>query len=205
MPDATPKPKRGPISSHLRRTFITGLVFLAPVAVTAGVLYMMFKAVDELLGPYFTKWVGFHIPGLGILATVLLVYVIGLIASNVAGQRLIHMWDAAVTRVPLVRGLYRVTKDVSQAFQSDRRPFRRVVAIEFPRAGLWTLGFVTADVQEGVPVPAGSVYVFVPTTPNPTSGWLILVPESEVRETGYSVDEGMRVIISAGIVGPPPP
>ena len=128
-------------------------MFLVPVAVTAWVLWALFGAIDGFLGPLIAHWVGFRIPGLGILATVLLVYAIGLIASNVAGQRLIHVWDAAVTRVPLVRGLYRVTKEVSQAFQSDRRPFRKVVAVEFPRTGLWTLGFVTADVPPGLPPP----------------------------------------------------
>ena len=132
----SPAPTPGaPVSSHLKRTFGTGLVFLVPVAVTAWVLWALFGAIDGFLGPLIAHWVGFRIPGLGILATVLLVYAIGLIASNVAGQRLIHVWDAAVTRVPLVRGLYRVTKEVSQAFQSDRRPFRKVVAVEFPGRG----------------------------------------------------------------------
>lgn len=192
-----------PLKDHLRRTLLSGLLFLVPMVVTVWVLYTLFTAIDALLGRVITDLTGYHIPGLGLLATLILVYLIGLVASNVAGKRLIGLWDTAMTRVPLVRGVYKVTKEVSQAFSREKRPFRQVVIVEFPRAGLYTLGFVTAQVPGDVRVPPGSVYVFIPTTPNPTSGWLIVVPESEIHPTPYTVDEGMRVIISAGIVGPP--
>lgn len=191
------------LRQHLKRTFVAGLLFLVPLAVTAWVLVAVFQSVDAILGPGLARLTGLEIPGLGLVATLALVYLIGLVASNVAGKRLIGLWDAFVTRVPLVRGLYRVTKEVSEAFGRDKPPFREVVALEFPRKGLWTLGFLTADVPPGGPAEDGSVFVFIPTTPNPTSGWLVLVPKEEVRSTPYSVDEGMRIVISAGIVTPP--
>jgi uncharacterized membrane protein len=188
---------------HLRRTLLSGILLLVPTVATVWVLSTLFRSVDALLGPWLTEWTGREIPGLGFLATFALVYVLGLLASNVVGKRVFALWDQFVTRVPLVRGVYRVTKEVSQAFGSEKKPFREVVAVEFPRKGVWTLGFLTADAPAGSPVPEGSVFVFIPTTPNPTSGWLILVPRAEALPTPYSVDEGMRLIISAGIVGSP--
>ncbi|MFZ5469817.1 MAG: DUF502 domain-containing protein [Myxococcota bacterium] len=196
---------RDPLRTHLRKTMLAGLVFSVPLVVTAWVLVTLFNTVDEWLGPALAKATGWEVPGLGVLVTIALVYALGLFAQNVAGQRLIHLWDSLVTRVPLVRGVYKATKEVSQAFGREQRPFRAVVAAEFPRKGIWTLGFVTADAPAGVAVPKGSVFVFIPTTPNPTSGWLILLPQEELLTTPYSVEEGMRIIISAGIVSPSQP
>jgi uncharacterized membrane protein len=188
---------------HLRTVFSAGLLFLVPLAITLWVLYTVFNLLDSLLGRWLVPLIGFRVPGLGLLATLLLVYLVGLIASDVAGRQLIGLWDSFASRLPLVRSVYKVAKEVSHAFgRRDRRPFRQVVSVEFPRKGLWTLGFLTAEVTAGGPFPEGFVYVFIPTTPNPTSGWLILAPREEVRPMPYSVDEGMRIIISAGIVGP---
>ena len=194
------------VKGHLKRTFGAGLLFLVPVVVTAWVLALIFNAVDSILGPGLSRVTGVRVPGLGLIATLLIVYMIGLFASNVIGKRLIGLWDTMVTRVPLVRGVYRVTKEVSEAFgRRDKRPFRQVVTLEFPRKGLWTLGFLTAEVPAGARLEEESVFVFIPTTPNPTSGWLVLVPKNEVRPTPYTVDEGMRIIVSAGIVTPAAP
>jgi uncharacterized membrane protein len=174
------------LKHHLRRTFVAGLLFLVPATVTLWVLFTVFR-----------------IPGLGLLLTLLIVYGIGLVASNVGGKRILGAMESFVDRLPLARGVYRVVKEVSLAFgQKEKRPFREVVSLEFPRKGIWTLGFLTADVPDRAPAPKGSVYVFVPTTPNPTSGWLLMVPEQSLVRTEYTVDEGMRIVISAGIVGP---
>lgn len=188
---------------HLKRTMVAGLLLLIPAAVTVWVLYAVFSTVDNLLGNFLAFATGFRIPGLGLLLTLLLVYAMGLIASNVGGKRLIAMVESLMDRLPLARGIYRVSKQVSQAFgKREKRPFQKVVALEFPRKGVWTFGFLTAEVPENAPAPKGSVYIFVPTTPNPTSGWLLMVPKDSILSTPYSVDEGMRIIISAGIVSP---
>ena len=195
--------KQPGFSAHLRKTLLSGVLLLVPSVATAWVLSTFFKSVDAVLAPVFNRLMGRDMPGLGFLTTLLLVYLLGLLASNVVGQRALALWDQFVTRVPLVRGVYRVTKEVSQAFGSEKKPFREVVAVEFPRKGVWTLGFLTADAPTNLPLPNNSVFVFIPTTPNPTSGWLILVPREEALPTPYSIDEGMRLIISAGIVGAP--
>lgn len=196
---------REPLKTHLRKTLLAGLVVLVPLVVTLWVLSAVFSSVDELLGPWLGRMTGVAIPGLGLLVTLGLIYVIGLFAQNVAGKKLFALWDAFMARVPLVRGVYKVTKEVSQAFGREKAPFREVVSLEFPRPGLWSLGFVTADAPPDTPVPEGSVFVFIPTTPNPTSGWLVLARKQELKPTPYTVDEGMRIIISAGIVGPSAP
>ncbi len=193
----------GRFKHHLKRTIVTGFLVLIPATVTIWVLLLVFNTVDAWLGNLLAMATGIRIPGLGLLLTLLLVYGMGLFASNVVGRRMIGSVEGFMDRLPLIRGVYRVSKEVSTAFgKKEKRPFRKVVAIEFPRRGVWTLGFLTAEVPEQSPAPDGSVYVFVPTTPNPTSGWLLMVPEEDVLSTPYSIDEGMRIIISAGIVGP---
>lgn len=191
----------GRLKHHIKRTLVTGLLLLIPTVVTIWVLYAVFITVDAVLGNVLATFTGFRIPGLGLLLTVLLVYGVGLFASNVGGKRIISWFEGLMQRVPLVRGIYRVSKEISLAFgKKENRPFRKVVSIEFPRKGIWTLGFLTAEVGDRSPAPEGSVYVFIPTTPNPTSGWLLMVPKDDVLSTPYTVDEGMRIIISAGIV-----
>ncbi|HZA51364.1 MAG TPA: DUF502 domain-containing protein, partial [Myxococcaceae bacterium] len=151
--------------AHLKRTLGAGLLFLVPVVVTAWVLALVFNAADSILGPGLSRFIGVRVPGLGLIATLLIVYVIGLFASNMIGKRLIGLWDTMVTRVPLVRGVYRVTKEVSEAFgRRDKRPFRQVVTLEFPRKGIWTLGFLTAEVPASAGLDEESVFVFIPTT-----------------------------------------
>jgi uncharacterized membrane protein len=193
-----------PLQRHLKRTLVTGVLLLIPVAATVWVLFTIFNWIDAILGGWISQLLGVRVPGLGILATLLLVYFIGLFASNVAGRRIIGLWERWVTRVPLARGVYRVAKELSQAFEPGRkRPFEKVVLVEFPRRGVWTIGFLSADAPADLPAPEGSSFVFVPTTPNPTSGWLIIVPKEDLHVTPYSVDEGMRIVISAGIVTAP--
>ena len=193
----------GRLKHHIKRTMVAGLLLLIPAVVTIWVLYWVFNTVDAVLGNMLAYATGIRIPGLGLLLTLLLVYGVGIFASNVGGKRIISAMENLMERLPLIRGVYRVSKEVSHAFgKREKRPFRKVVALEFPRKGIWTFGFLTAEVPETGPAPNGSVYVFVPTTPNPTSGWLLMVPEESLIHTDYTVDEGMRIIISAGIVGP---
>lgn len=193
----------GRFKHHVKKTMVTGLLLLIPAVVTVWVLFVVFNTVDAMLGNLLKLALGIRIPGLGLLLTLLLIYGMGLFASNVGGKRIITSIEGFMDRLPLVRGVYRVAKEVSNAFgKREKRPFREVVAIEFPRKGLWTLAFLTAEVPEKSPAPKGSVFVFVPTTPNPTSGWLLMVPKDSLLTTPYSVDEGMRIVISAGIVSP---
>ncbi|MFW6369411.1 MAG: DUF502 domain-containing protein [Myxococcota bacterium] len=193
----------GRFKHHLRRTLMAGVLLLIPTVVTIWVLYVVFSTVDALLGNLLASALGVRIPGLGLLLTLLLIYGVGLFASNVAGKKFIDWFEGLMQRVPMVRAIYRVSKELSLAFgKKEKRPFRKVVALEFPRKGMWVLGFITGDVGERSPAPEGSVYVFIPTTPNPTSGWLVLIPEEDLIPTSYTVDEGTRIIISAGIVGP---
>ena len=191
----------GRFKHHLKRTLMAGILLLIPSVVTIWVLVWLFTTVDAVLGNLLAQATGLRIPGLGFLLTLLMVYGVGLFASNVGGKRFFAWFEGLMERLPLARGIYKVSKEVSLAFgKKEKRPFREVIALEFPRKGLWCLGFLTADVPENGPAPEGSVYVFIPTTPNPTSGWLLMVPEDTLIKTPYTVDEAMRIIISAGIV-----
>ncbi|MBM3307505.1 MAG: DUF502 domain-containing protein [Candidatus Eisenbacteria bacterium] len=186
---------------RLRRYFLTGLAVILPAAVSLFVLWRIFSALDRLLGQIFEAVLGFKVPGAGLVALLLLVLGIGAVAHNVAGKRLIRGIEDLVIRVPFVRWIYRTTKELSSAVLEERAAgFRKVVLVEFPYRGVHTIGFQTAEASRDVSGVGGKRMcpVFVPTAPNPMSGYVILYPEDEVISLPMSVDDGLRFVISAG-------
>lgn len=189
------------IWDRIRRPIIAGILVWIPIVITFLVLRYLFNALDGILAPYLVKILGHKIPGLGILVGLILLYATGLAASHYLGTQLIHWGDALVNKIPIVKNIYQATKQFLHTITtSGKIQFKRVVIVKYPNPGFRAIGFVTgaSKDKEGRPM----LHVFIPTTPNPTSGMLELIPEAEVQETDLTVEEGLRLVVSGGILSP---
>lgn len=190
--------------STVRKRLLAGILVVIPVAITIGVLRLLFAWLDGILGP--AVWWAMkqvwedspRIPGVGVVATLLLVYVAGLLAANMIGRRLFGWMDAVFGRIPLARSIYGAIKQLLDSMTLKSSSFHRVVLVRFPTPQCWAVAFVTneLDSADGVRL----LSVFVPTTPNPTSGFALVVREDEAIATSYGVDEGITFVMSAGVV-----
>jgi len=190
--------------SRFRSQAITGLVVLVPAVVTFLVLHMVFQWLDGLAQPLIKRVLSRQsdVPGLGIVLTGLVVWLAGVLASNVLGRRLIGQGDTFISRIPIIGSIYGPVKQFTETVVNRRRDgFRQVVLAEYPTEGLWILGFATGDVKLD---PTGKVgrCVFVPTSPNPATGWMVVFPPEKVRDTQLTIEEAMQLVVSAGIVVP---
>ncbi len=194
----------------MKKYFITGLLVWVPLGITLWVLNLLVTTMDQslLLLPerYQTeKLFGVHIPGMGVLLSLLILFATGLITANFIGQRLLQFWESLLGRIPVVKSIYNSVKQVSDTlFSSNGHAFRQALLVQYPREGSWTIAFMTGrpggDVVNHL---AGDyVSVYVPTTPNPTSGFFLMMPEKEVIALDMSVDEALKYIISMGVVAP---
>lgn len=188
--------------THFKRTILAGIFTIVPLALTGYILVFMFRFLDSVSAPILNI-IGFHIPGLGILLTILSVYLLGVIIRNVLGKRLFSWGEKIVLAIPLVSTIYKTIKQFINAFSgtADGKNFQKVIFLQYPRVGVWTLAFVT-----GESVDANSVeyyHIFVPTTPNPTSGFFIIIPKRETMLTEMTVEEGIKMVISGGLIAPP--
>ncbi len=193
--------------SRLRTYFLAGLLVFLPVAVTVGLLAWFFEIVDGFLGYRLIVLIGRPVPGLGLLVTILVIFGLGVVATNVLGRRLVEGFDRLILRIPLARSIYSVTKQLSDSIlMKQKGAFQRVVLIEWPRMGLFTVAFVTGETPPDATAarPRRMLHVFVIGTPNPTFGFVMLVPEDEVQALDMSVEEALKFVISGGIVSPPP-
>ena len=194
----------------MKKYFITGLLVLVPIFVTAWVLVTLIGTMDKSLLLLPAAWrpaaqIGLEIPGMGAILTLLIIFVTGVVARNFFGRQLLAMWDDFLSRVPFVKSIYSSVKQVSDTLFSDSgNAFRQAVLVQYPHQGSWTIAFVTGT-------PGGDVVnhlygdyvsIYVPTTPNPTSGFFLMMPKSEVIELEMSVDEALKYIISMGTVTP---
>jgi uncharacterized membrane protein len=206
-------PKKPGLGSRLKRWFVAGLIVLGPTAITVYVLGRILWALDNLLGRYIKipalvtpLLPEGRVPGLGIVALLVLLLVAGAIASALAGTGALAAWERVLTRFPPARILYSAAKGLGEALLTGRRTaFRQVVLAEYPRPGVWVIAFRTADPPAEVSAKAGVrlVAVFVPNTPNPASGYYRLLPESSVQPLDLTVEQAVKLIASAGIVQAP--
>lgn len=196
--------------SPLRRYLVAGLLVWVPLGVTVLVIRLLVDLMDRTLLLLPPAWrpeqlIGFRIPGLGIVLAAAVVLVTGVVVANLLGRQLVALWERFLARIPLVRSIYAGAKQVVETvFSGSGRSFREVVMIEYPRAGTWTLAFVTGDGMREARDRIGDdvINVFVPTTPNPTSGFFLMVRRAEVVPLKIPVEEGLKVIISAGVLVP---
>lgn len=194
----------------MKKYFITGLLIWIPLAITGMVLAWIVGTLDQVI-----VWMpqslqpqallGFNIPGLGVIVTLLIILLTGLVGANVLGQRLVLYWEAVLARIPVVKSIYYSVKQVSDTlFSSNGQAFRKALLIEYPRESSWTIAFLTGKPGGAAAdhLPGDYVSVYVPTTPNPTSGFFLMLPTSDVIELDMSVDEALKYIISMGVVAP---
>jgi uncharacterized membrane protein len=195
---------------------VAGILILIPVAVTVFILVQIFRFMDGIFAPVVSRVLGralgaeapVHIPGLGLLLTLLLILLIGWLSTNVAGRRLLRSGERVLLRLPVAKSIYGATKGILEALSKDQaEAFKRVVVVEYPKKDVFAIGFVTGGARwGGINERLGDLLlVFVPTTPNPTSGFLLLVPRGEAIDLPITVEEGVRMVVSGGILVPPVP
>ena len=195
---------------RVKKYFVTGLLVWVPLGITLWVLHLLVSTMDQtllLLPEEFRteRWLGVYVPGMGVVMTVVVVLVTGLVVTNFLGQRLLLFWEGVLSRIPVVKSIYNSVKQVSDTlFTSGGHAFRKALLVQYPREGSWTIAFLTGE-------PGGDVInhlhgeywsVYVPTTPNPTSGFFLMMPKADVIELDMSVDAALKYIISMGVVAP---
>jgi uncharacterized membrane protein len=199
-----------PAKSHMRRYLITGLVVWVPLVITVWVLSVLVGTMDQtllLLPPAFRteSWLGVYVPGMGVVLTLLVVFLTGVFTANIIGQRLFSVWERAVARIPVVNTIYKSVKQVSDTlFSPTGQAFRKALLVQWPSPGMWTIAFLTGTPGGDVTTHLQGDYVsiYVPTTPNPTGGYFVIVPRTAVIELDMPVDIALKYIISMGVVAP---
>ena len=193
----------------MKRYLIAGLLVWVPLGVTVIVIRFLVELMDKTLNWLPVRYhpdtlLGFHVPGMGIVLAVVIVLGTGIIVANLFGRKLVSLWEAILKRIPLVRTIYSSVKQILETVFSSGQSFRKVLLVEYPRKGLWTLAFQSGTTRGEAQAKTGTeiVNVFIPTTPNPTSGFFIMVPKEDVIELDMSVDDGLKMIISAGVMVP---
>lgn len=212
---------RHKLLTHVRSKLVRGVLLVLPLLVTVWLLGILFDVVNHNVTPWVRRLVSrlgieelegllarVGIPLMSLVLTVGLIYLVGLLASNLALRRIGRSIEAVILRIPLVKGIYGSARQLLDAFSvGGKRTFSKVVIVEYPRIGVWTVGFVTREVRHRLSSPqtgkeTRSVPVFLPTTPNPTSGWMVLVPTGDLRVLDMTVEDGIKLVVSGGIVGP---
>ena len=194
-----------PTVRRWRRYLLVGLVVTAPVGLTVYVLAWVFNRLDQILGVPLERWLGLHVPGLGFVLLALFVLLVGWLVHRAVGRQVLQWWNAAVVRFPLAGRVYNALSQIAQSvLGNNRRVFRRTVLVQFPAADMWTLGFITHEAPAALSALVGEpcVNVFVPITPVPHSGWLLVAPRRLVRETSLSVEDAMKLLVSMGALVP---
>jgi len=188
------------LTQTIRSKLFAGLATLLPLYLTFIVIRFLFESLEKMSGPILKQF-GLDIPGLGIILTIILIYVLGLIVTNFLGRKIFDIGESIVKRVPIVSMIYTTLKQITDTFtKGTTDAFDGVVYIQYPRQGLWTMAFISGESKnkDGIPY----FHLFVPTTPNPTSGFFLMIPQADSISTGMTVEEGLKTIISGGLLAP---
>ncbi len=190
------------IFRHLRRYIIRGTLASIPLILSFLLIRFLYLAVDQRVAGVIQRVLGLKIPGLGLLLVLFLLYLIGILVSHWAGRQAFSLIEKVTTRLPLIKTIYLLGKGIAEAFSlPEKQAFQKAVLVEYFRPGVWTVGFVTGFLVEKQ---SGERWLklFIPTTPNPTSGFMAMVRESQVRPLSWSVEEAVKAVISGGMIGP---
>jgi uncharacterized membrane protein len=210
------------VLGHFRRLFLTGMAIILPLIITIWVLKLLFDLVHGVTTPLILRILAlahfpyiddpafstYAAPLIGFVITVLLVMLVGVLATNLLGRQVVAAFDRLMLRIPLIKGIYGAARQLLDAFHTKSDSFQRVVAVEYPSRGIYTLGFVTRDsttllsAKQGRDL-KGHALIFMPTSPNPTSGWLVAVPDDRMIPLDMTIEEGAKMIVSGGLVLPP--
>jgi uncharacterized membrane protein len=194
------------IKDIIRRQFLAGVLVVVPLIVTYVVLRFLFQAVDGILSPLITKLLGHDIPGLGIVATILIIFLVGFLTRNVFGAAIVRYGEHLLSKTPIIRIFYSAAKQLIEAVTVPNiKTFKEVVMIEYPRKGLYAIGFATTRIklQEFNNVERKLIGVFIPSTPTPMSGIVVFIDDADIICLNMTVEEGLKMIVSGGIVSPP--
>jgi len=211
--DSKPLVPKGGIGKKFRAYFLTGLLVLVPLAVTYFIIKLLFLSIDDILNDFVSRLLyrfgleigGRRIPGIGFITLILIITFTGLFTRNYFGKKLVDLGDRLMQRIPLINRVYGATKQISQAFFSAKREvFKKAVLFEYPRKGIYSIGFYTQDTRGSVQdaLEDDVVSVFLPTTPNPTSGFLLFVKKAEMVELDLTIEEALKLVISGGAIVP---
>ena len=188
------------ITQTFRAKLFAGVATLLPLYLTYVVIRFLFESLEKMSDPILKQF-GLGIPGLGIILTIILIYLLGIIVTNFLGRKIFDIGESIVKRVPIVSMIYTTLKQITDTFtKGTTDAFEGVVYIQYPRQGLWTMAFISGESKnkDGIPF----FHIFVPTTPNPTSGFFLLIPQADAISTGMTVEEGLKTIISGGLLAP---
>ncbi|MDD2666385.1 MAG: DUF502 domain-containing protein [Methanocellales archaeon] len=189
---------------RLRNYFIAGLVVLVPLLATLYIVWFLFDFLDSLLRPFVTRIFGYSITGLSFLIMLLLVLLVGSIVSHAIGKKWVELFESTLSKIPLIRVIHSSIKQASSALLMQKEEFKRVVLVEYPRKGAYVIGFVAGGSAEEIQEKTAehTLNIFIPTAPNPTSGFLAMIPEKEVVYLDMSIEDGFKMIITGGLVTP---
>lgn len=197
---------RKSLFAHIRTAFLRGVAIIIPLALTIWFFRALLNAIDGIFSPLLAEWLGRHIPGLGFLSMLVMILLVGLLTRNLVGRLMLGWFESLVRSIPFVRSVYSAVRDLVNAFALDGKgkTFRQVVMIEYPRKGLYTIGFVTNEMSYLGPDQEKATFlnVYIPNPPNPTSGLLVLVPPAEAIPLALTVEQGLKLVLSGGIVIP---
>jgi uncharacterized membrane protein len=191
-----------PLVKHVKTYIIRGLLAIIPLALSYFAVKFLYNAIDQQAVKLVVRFTGFSFPGLGILLVLVTLYLLGLLASNMVGRKLLGLLQKVSDRIPLIKTTYRVGQKLGTTLSlPEKQVFKKAVLVEYLKPGMWTLGFVTGtlmDRKHHEPL----LKVFVPTPPNPTSGTMVVVRESQTRDPGWTIEQALNTVLSAGIIGP---
>ncbi len=188
---------------HIRAYIFRGLLAVVPLALSFFSLKILYTAIDKRIMGMAEQIIGFTFPGLGVLLLLVILYVLGLVASNVIGRQIFGLAERIANRIPLVKTTYQIGRQLAVTFSlPEKQTFKRAVLVEYLKPGMWTIGFVTGTIIDKNNNDETFLKVFVPTPPNPASGTVVVVKESQTRDPGWSIEEALKSVISAGVIGP---
>ncbi len=212
---APKKSRRARLLQRIRNNFLTGLVVVAPIILTIYVIYLIVTFIDTRVIPWVpaaynpATYLGKDIPGFGVIIFILVTTIVGMTTKGLFGRQMVRFGEGLVDRTPIVRSIYNAVKQIVETiFAQSKSSFQKACLIEYPRKGIWAVAFVSTDVRGELPAKMGesdALSVFLPTTPNPTSGFLLFVPRKDVVLLDMTVEEAAKMVISAGLVVPPTP
>ena len=188
---------------HLKTYILRGLLAIIPLALTAFAVNLLYTVIDKRITGVVEKFIGFSFPGLGVILLLVVLYLLGLIVSNVVGRQIFRLVEGIAKRIPLVKTTYNVGRQLSSTLSlPEKQVFKRAVLVEYLKEGMWTIGFVTGTLIERSNNDEVLLKVFVPTPPNPISGTMIVVRESQTRDPGWTIEEALKAVISGGVISP---
>lgn len=192
------------ITGLIRNRFISGLIIIVPLVITIQVILFLFTKLDSVLNPIVTRYTGYQLPGLGIAITLLVILLVGIVAHSVIGGRLFRAWERFLVRVPVVRTVYSPAKQLLEAFTaSSETSFKRVALVQYPRKGVWVIGFLAQDVDLSKGGIEGKYRaVFIPSTPAPFSGFMAMISTDDIRQLDIPVEEAVKFLVSGGVASP---